>query len=101
MSRTSKKELAARGEAARLQDKHRQWMEAEIAKLEKQGCSTEQILDELNLFEARLSPAMEILLDQIKDATVDNIDDGIRRAAIDLLRGEIPLDAFARQAIAD
>ena len=89
MPKTSAKELAARKERARLHDEHRQWMEAQIAKLEKQGLSTEKICDELGLFTVENPPAKQFILDRLKGVDVANVDDALHREMVDLLRSDI------------
>jgi hypothetical protein len=118
MPKTSAKELQRRKEAARLQQ---QRIEAQTAKLQKQGLSAEQIRDALGL--PKMSPSMQFLYDRIgghlfadvirdmpadvslRDANVlDLMDDFERKlelAMVDLLRSDIPLDRESRRWIAN
>jgi hypothetical protein len=100
MPKTSAKELARRKEAARLQDEHRQWMEAQIDALEKQGLSAEEIGDELGLVFMKYSPVMEFLRDRLNRTSEANFDDEMHRAIVDLLRSDIALDRGSRELIA-
>ena len=101
MPKTSAKELKARKRAAQLQDEHRQRMEAQITKLEKQGLSAEQISDELGLWFPQYPPAMQFIFDRLKGVKDANVYDEMHRAMVDLLRSDIPLDRKSRQWIAD
>ena len=102
MPKTSAKELATRKKRARLEAKMRQWDEAQIAKLENQGLSTEQICDELGLWiPPESSSAKQFLLDRLMGVTVEDFDDAMHRAMVELLRGDIPLDTQSRQWVAD
>jgi hypothetical protein len=101
MPKTSAKELEARKERARLQDEHRQQVEAQIAELEKQGLSAEQIRDAFGLWFPEYPPAMQLLFDRLKDVEDAKVYDAVHRAVVDLLRSDMPLDRQSRQWIAD
>lgn len=93
MAKTSAKELERRKERARLDDKHRQWIEAEL----KAGRSPE----ELGLDTLELSPAMEFIRVRLNGlADFSNLHDEVRRVMIDLLCSDTPLDRKSRQWIA-
>jgi hypothetical protein len=102
MPKTSAKELATRKKRAALEAEHRQWVEARIAKLEKQGWSSEQISDELGLWiPPESSSAKQFLLDRLKGVDDANMYDEMHRGMVDLLRSDIPLDPQSRQRVAD
>jgi len=112
MPRNRAKERAAQKEWAREQDEHRQWIEAEIAELEKKGLSTEQICNELGLltleqlrdkYGLEHSRAKQFIFDRLKGVkdVNNNVWDAIHRAMVDLLLSDIPLDRYSRDSIAE
>jgi hypothetical protein len=100
-ARMSKQErLAAQCRWLREQ-KHRKRLEAEIAKLEKQGEVSDKQLEELGLWAAPLSPAKEFIAMRLMEASPDaDYPSTVHRALADLVDSDIPLDRRIRARIA-
>jgi hypothetical protein len=86
----------------RLHQKHRQWMEAEIARREELGQSTEQIAAELDLWIPPEDPAVEFLRKRLNEIRADDplFDRKWQQAVVDLVASDVPLDPVSRRLIA-
>lgn len=89
-----KYDLGTHKEWVLLYEEHRQWDEAQRAKLEEQGLSAEQIADALP------RPVLEVIWRHMQETGWKG-DDGFKRAIIELVRRKIPLDDWLAQYIAD
>jgi hypothetical protein len=100
---TTKRERAEAKKQWLLQQKERAWIEAEIAKLEKQGDVTEAQLEELGLWLApRGPPDLEFFMKRLNQLQPDDpqFDSKWQLALIDTVRN-IPLRSRMRSLVAD
>jgi hypothetical protein len=98
--RLSKREREEWQRVHRLEQKHRRWIEAEIARREKLGQSTEQIAHELDLWIPPEDPAAEFFTKRLNKVRLDDFDRKSQQALVDLVASDVPLNSFWRRLIA-
>ncbi|MBV8112330.1 MAG: hypothetical protein JO012_21460 [Hyphomicrobiales bacterium] len=108
--KTAKAELQRRKAAAAEQDQRRAEIEAKIAQGRVKLIEWEEAVvrtlmgetlpDDCLVAAPPFSPAMQFLMDRVRDVHVDQFDAAWRRAMIDLLQSDVPLDKGARGHVA-
>src|SRR5207253_2608507 len=94
-----------RSEARRqwlLEKKDREWREAKLAELAKQGEVTDAQLEELGLVRLQLQPTTEFMRERLRGISPDDpqLQSKYKQATIDLVASDIPLDPSFRRLLA-
>jgi hypothetical protein len=84
-----------------LEEEVREWREARISELEKQGEVSDAQLEELGLTASPMSPAMKFIVDRLNRLSFDDplFDSKWQQVIVDLIASNVPLDPLIRRLI--
>jgi hypothetical protein len=99
--RTSQRERDQKRLQWELKEKQHAEIQADIERCEAEGTTYEEIMASFILIPAPLlSPAMQFIANRLDQSKSAHFDDDAKRALVDLVKSDIPLDRPMRQQIA-